>query len=87
MYIEDNCMNDTVDLDTKDWGICIDPQFTKLVYRNVPADPVNPGIQSPKILDVDLSSNNSNRVKEITCELTLMIKRMEVGGYIGIASV
>ncbi len=82
IYVEDNSEGSTAQANTANWGLVIDPKFVKLVYRDVPGDPDRPGVQSPKIVDVDSYGNDSRVTKEISAELTLIVKRPELIGYL-----
>jgi len=86
MYIQDNTIHGDsatpTAANTKNWGICIDPKFTKLIYKDAPADPVDAGIQKPAIRNVDSYGADSRVQKEANASLTLWIKRSETGGFV-----
>ena len=83
MYVEDNSIHGTgSEANTKYWGVCFDPEFTKLVYKDAPADPVAPGIQRPAVRDVDSYGADSRVQQEANASLSLFVKRPETGGFV-----
>lgn len=89
-YIQDNTIfggsATPTATNTNLWGVCFDTEYTKLVYRDVPGDPKDPGVQKPAIRPVDSYGRDTREQTEANAELTLFLKRPETGGYIGVGA-
>lgn len=81
MNIWDNTDDDSLFTTTDKWGIVYDSANTELLYHDVPEDG---GIQSPSLRDVNLPMDDSRKMKNWNTELSLYLKRPEVGGVFGI---
>ena len=82
MFVQDNSITNTTSTNTKYWGICFDPEYTKLVYKDAPADPVSPGVQRPAVRDVDSYGADSRVQQEANASMSLFVKRPETGGFV-----
>jgi len=77
----DNCINTAQISNTAKWAVVLDMDFTKFVYKDVPMDPNDPGVQSISVRPVDSYGRDSREQQEINAEMTLYLKNPLQGGY------